>query len=124
MKESDSLLGSPPEVGTDQTSLPSPYSTLVPVEIKRPAAPLTVKSLVSGATPSTCGTSTGHRPVARTVTIMTAPNASHQRAWRWGVVLAIGSTTDRLPLVPGIGSHAGLRFRCRGGDWPNLLRPR
>src|SRR5215475_4005271 len=102
MKESDNFLGSPPEAGTDQTSLPSPYSTLVPVEIKRPTAPLTVESLVSGTTLSTCGTSTGHRPVARTAAIMTAPTATHRRAGRWGAVgLAMGSTA----LSPSTGAR-------------------
>src|ERR1022692_5144303 len=61
-KGSDRRLGSPPEAGTDQTSLPSQYSTLVPLEIKRPIPTLSVVSLVSCTTLSTCGTSIGQKP--------------------------------------------------------------
>jgi hypothetical protein len=49
----DSLLGSPPETGTDQTSLLSPYSTLFPSEIN--GQRLNVLSVVNGTTLSTCG---------------------------------------------------------------------
>src|SRR6202142_4073517 len=76
-KPSESLSASPPEAGTDQTSLPSPYSTLFPSEIKRPTPTLSVASLVSGTPLSTCGTSMGHSPVARTTAVTNPPAASH-----------------------------------------------
>src|SRR5689334_3951928 len=75
---SDKLLGSPPEAGTDQTSLPSPYSTLFPLEIKRPIPTLSVASLVSCTTLSTCGTLMGHRPVPSTAARTKPPAASHE----------------------------------------------